>query len=142
MLLVGGVGMLSTGYLIAVVAGGISTGVASGQTGTYGASCLSGAGLNFIPLFGPWLFSAQYPRHQVVGYGSAAPELLDCNGSRSLVTTTVVADEILQLGGAALLAGALAYRHLGPERASARRVEILPGTVATPLGLTLLASDL
>ena len=137
LLLVGGIVTLSVGYLIALVSGGVATAVASSQNGTYGASCITGAPLNFIPFVGPWVFAAGYPNHQVVGYGQGRPEVLDCNGSRSFAMTLVAVDEVLQLSGAGMITAGMLMHRETIDRKAIGKLELVPGTPSTPLGMSL-----
>lgn len=139
--MVTGIGALSVGYLIALVSGGVTTAVGASQNGNYGATCLNGAPLNFIPLVGPWLFAAGYPKNQVVGYGQGTPEVLDCNGSRSFAMTLVAVDEILQLSGAAMITAAMLMRHGSDDRAKVGKLELVPGTASTPFGMSLVVQN-
>ncbi len=134
-LLVSGIVALSAGYFIALVAGGVATATAGSQTEEDGGSCVDGATVNFLPLIGPWLFAAKYPKHQIVTYKGGHPQLLDCNSSRSLVNGIVVVDEILQLGGAAMLAAGLALRTQPEiEATHVARIEVLPDRPAVRWG--------
>jgi hypothetical protein len=134
-----GIVSLSVGYGVALVGGGITTGIAASETSKYRASCVSSGPLNFIPLIGPWLFAGNYPDHQVVGYGTGTPYLEDCNGSRGLVQGVVATSEVLQLGGTGLIAAAIVMRAMAPDVpvGSAGTLRFIPGAVGAPTGLTL-----
>jgi hypothetical protein len=138
-LVVGGIVTLAAGYFISLVAGGVALAIDASQTPKYGGSCTAGAPAIFVPLVGPAIFAGEYPKHQLVAYGAGYPEAFDCNGSRSLEEGIVVADEILQLGGAVLLTSGLVFRRSDePEAPQVGTIAIVPGTAATPLGLSML----
>jgi hypothetical protein len=139
-LLVGGVVSLSVGYVAALVGGTVALASQSSSNG----GCFGSVGFVLIPLAGPLLTWATYPGHQIVSYssgssGAQAIQVSDCNGGRSALVDAVVADEVLQLGGAALIVAGLLLRSPSEPREARRiaRVQVWPGLPETPLGATL-----
>ena len=98
----------------------------------------------FIPLIGPFLTLGSYPRYQIVVYPSqrSTPTVLDCNGSRTGVSTIVWVDETLQLAGVGMIAAALVLRNWSPAvQTQVGRLEIIPGAPATPLGMSVRVTE-
>ena len=138
-LLTWGIVTLSVGYGIAVIGGGVALGFAASENSDHDTACAPKGGLNFIPLFGPLLFAASYPDHQVVGYTGPTPYLQDCNSGRGIVQGIVATSEILQLGGTGLIATALVMRALTPDVPIGQSgvLRVFPGAAGVPTGLTL-----
>jgi hypothetical protein len=141
-LFVTGIVSLGVGYLVAVISAGAGTALAGSDSAQYGGSCASGASLSFIPLIGPFLTLASYPRYQIVSYSNGSPYVLDCNGSRSAVSTLVWTDEVLQLGGAGMIVAGILLRRAPPVvQTNVGRIEFVPGAPMTPLGASIRLTD-
>ena len=137
-LLVAGIVSLAVGYGIALVGGGVATGVGTSQQTQYKGTCLASGPLNFIPLFGPFMYAAAYPNHEVIGYGQGSPESFDCQNSMGVSTAIVATSEVLQLGGAALIASSFIFRALtSVPVGQTGRFTLVPGSLSAPAGLTL-----
>lgn len=141
-LFVTGIVSLSVGYLVAVISAGAGTALAGSDSAQYGGSCASGASLSFIPLIGPFLTLGSYPRYQIVSYSNGSPYVLDCNGSRSAVSTLVWTDEVLQLGGAGMIVAGMLLRRAPPVvETKVGRIEFVPGAPMAPLGASIRLTD-
>jgi hypothetical protein len=103
-MIAGGFIGVGVGYLIALGGGIWGSVLSATQHGDSGTSCADSAPYSFIPLFGPIITAAKYPKHDLYGSSSnGTTYVYDCNGSRPIVTGLVVASEIFQLGGLAML---------------------------------------
>jgi hypothetical protein len=137
-LLVAGIVSLAVGYGIALVGGAVATGVGTSQQTQYKGTCLASGPLNFIPLFGPFMYASAYPNHEVIGYGQGSPESFDCQSSMGVSTAIVATSEVLQLGGAALIASSFIFRALtSVPVGQTGRLTLMPGALSAPAGLTL-----
>jgi hypothetical protein len=143
-LVISGLASFGLGYLLALV-GGI-VGIASqGSNASNNGGCFGSAGLALIPLVGPLLTLSSYPGHDIVSYSAPDPttmapaiQVSDCKGGQSTFSDVVIADEILQLGGAALLGTGLLIR--SPVESADRRgpgIRLLVGAPRAPFGATL-----
>ncbi len=125
------------GYLGALVAGSILTAYASNQVSQAGGSCAMKAPVVFVPLLGPWVYSASFPAGDGVAYRNGVVTGLQCNDGRSATQIGMTADEILQLGGAAMVVLGFTLRHPDRDGERAAQIVVHPGAAGAPLGLTV-----
>lgn len=131
-LVIGGAVTFGVGYAFALVGGFLT--IALGQGGS-GASCFKSAPAVFIPLAGPIIASAAYPRHTIVGTSGYET----CGDSAVPMSVFGVLDSVLQLGGAGMLTAGLALGSGGSEPPPPPRAgqwTVRPGAVGAPTGLT------
>jgi hypothetical protein len=96
-------------------------------------TCGSSAPASFVPLVGPFITLAGYPGSDV---RAANGRTMGCNEGHPALDIAVWADEILQLGGAAMLATGLALRPK-PDAPQSGSFQVLPGAAQAPAGLTV-----
>jgi hypothetical protein len=140
-LIIAGAITLGVGYLIAIASASVGSAIAASDSSQYGSSCASGAAWSYVPLIGPFITLAGYPDHQIATYKSG-PNVLDCKSSRGAVAALVWTDELLQLGGAAMLTLGIIMKRgsARPDTVGKASLELVPGAPSAPLGMSVVVT--
>jgi hypothetical protein len=140
-LVIGGAVLLAAGYVLAMVAGVVGIAWSSADMAASGYSCIHDPGLAFIPVIGMGLAVSQFTRHQIVNPMTVNNVARDCQNAYPILAALAAIDEIMQLGGTAMIGLGIGLRERAPaadRHAAARpRWAIAPWAAPGQLGLAL-----
>jgi hypothetical protein len=119
-LVVSGVVFLGVGYFLSLVAAIVTTAIDTGASNQDGASCSTDDAALLVPLD-----------------SSGVQHGANCAAFHGPAVGFAVADEVLQLGGLGLIVTGLLLRRPAVSVPRVGSFELVPGTSATPVGLTL-----
>ena len=133
-LVVGGAVAWTFGYVLSIIGAAAGLGVGASQQDGHGTSCFKGAPYAFIPVVGAAISAAEYPRHTIMGENG----FVGCGEAAPAIAAFAVVDTIVQIGGAGVLIGGLAYGAgaSGPAPQKTGGLLVTPGAQGAQAGLT------